>query len=72
MLEPALIVVDERSEETTLYSGANHPLSHYFIKRYYIDTRVQKVAKSVTFYFVYTRVQKVAKSVTFNLVYTRV
>ena len=39
---------------------------------YFVDTRVQKVAKSVTIYFVYTMVQKVAKSVTFYFSSTKV
>ena len=39
----SLIFVDERSEETTLYSGRNHPPSTtYLIKHYYKDTGVQK------------------------------
>ena len=37
----AVVVVDERSEETTSHTGANHPPPNYFIKRYFIDTRVQ-------------------------------
>ena len=47
-----------------LYSGANHPLpTTYFIKLYNIDTRVQKVAKSV-------EIRKVAKFV--EIYYIRV
>ena len=45
--------------------------SHNLIRLYYIDTRVQKVAKSVALYFVDTRVQKVAKSVALYFVDTR-
>ena len=41
-----LFVVDERSEETTLYSGRNHPLL-LFHKFYNVDTMVQKSSKIV-------------------------
>ena len=40
------IGVDERSEETTLYSGRNHPLL-LFHKFYNVDTMVQKSSKIV-------------------------
>ena len=51
------------ASETILYSGRNHHPPKYFIKRYYIDTRVQKVAKSV-------EIRKVAKFV--EIYYIRV
>ena len=51
------------ASETILYSGRNHLPPKYFIKRYYIDNRVQKVAKSV-------EIRKVAKFV--EIYYIRV
>ena len=64
--------LSERSERNHSILWGKSPPSHYLIKRYYIDTRVQKVAKSVALYFVDTRVQKVAKSAALYFVDTRV
>ena len=67
-----LLWLSERSERNHSILWPKSTPSHNLIRLYYIDTRVQKVAKSVALYFVDTRVQKVAKSVALYFVDTRV